>query len=322
MEYIDLDVSDKPKLLIVPDVPDWAFHRIALKIKNLYMDKYDIDIEYIQVGVSAVTDLIHNMYDMAVVLGYNSIKRIVKTAESRGYNIYDKVVFSGYDHLHYEAPARDPEVLFLENEVDWLRNLNYFTVSSQIMYDIYERHFPDKEILIVRDGVNTEEFKPNGGTGRFVVGWCGHTRGNHLKGVDLISRACDKLGLEFYAVDKMEGGLSPDEMPDFYHNIDLYVCASICEGTPNPILEASSCGLPWVSTKVGIVPELYEQSSGGIITQRDPESVTDAIKWMADHETERKLMGRRNRQAILENWTWAHTLSPLGHLFDRILQQK
>lgn len=43
------------------------------------------------------------------------------------------------------------------------------------------------------------------------------------------------------------------EMPDYYSSIDVYVCASITEGTPNPILEAMASGVPIVTTDVGIV---------------------------------------------------------------------
>ncbi|WZB73295.1 glycosyltransferase family 4 protein [Achromobacter xylosoxidans] len=44
-------------------------------------------------------------------------------------------------------------------------------------------------------------------------------------------------------------------MPAYYNSLDLYVCPSAIEGTPNPVLEAMACGVPVISTDVGIVPK-------------------------------------------------------------------
>lgn len=50
------------------------------------------------------------------------------------------------------------------------------------------------------------------------------------------------------------GGL--EEMRDFHHSLDVYVCASKSEGIPNPCLEEVASGLPVVTTRVGGMPEL------------------------------------------------------------------
>jgi glycosyltransferase involved in cell wall biosynthesis len=44
-------------------------------------------------------------------------------------------------------------------------------------------------------------------------------------------------------------------MQDFYDEIDLLVCTSSSEGVPLPVFEAIACGVPVVSTEVGLVKE-------------------------------------------------------------------
>jgi len=68
------------------------------------------------------------------------------------------------------------------------------------------------------------------------------------------------------------------EMVNCYSKIDLYVCTSKIEGTPNPILEAMACGVPIISTDVGIVPQvLGPKQSEFILTERSVHGLKRAI---------------------------------------------
>ena len=60
------------------------------------------------------------------------------------------------------------------------------------------------------------------------------------------------------------------DMPEWYSHIDVLICASESEGTPNPVLEALACGVPVISTHVGI-PVI---ASGGAGT---PEHLTEVL---------------------------------------------
>ncbi len=50
-----------------------------------------------------------------------------------------------------------------------------------------------------------------------------------------------------------------DDMPSFLPALDLAVVASLREGTPNILLEAMSCGVPVVSTRVGDAPRILSR---------------------------------------------------------------
>ena len=49
--------------------------------------------------------------------------------------------------------------------------------------------------------------------------------------------------IELKLCDSNEKMIPHHEMPDWYASIDLYICMSKIEGTPNPILECMACGL-------------------------------------------------------------------------------
>ena len=68
-------------------------------------------------------------------------------------------------------------------------------------------------------------------------------------------------------------------MCDYYSKIDVYICVSITEGTPKPMLEAMGCGVPVITTDVGIAKEyLGKQEKEFIIGERKIGKSDDKIK--------------------------------------------
>ncbi|MFW9897518.1 MAG: glycosyltransferase family 4 protein [Candidatus Thorarchaeota archaeon] len=57
------------------------------------------------------------------------------------------------------------------------------------------------------------------------------------------------------------------DIVECYNVLDLYLITSRAEGGPQALLEAMSTGVPVVSTKVGMVPELIQNGVNGFITE-------------------------------------------------------
>jgi glycosyltransferase involved in cell wall biosynthesis len=92
-------------------------------------------------------------------------------------------------------------------------------------------------------------------------------------------------------------------MLEFYRSLDVYVCASRSEGTPNPCLEAAACGLPVVTTRVGNMPELIRDGENGFFVERDVMDIAEKLRWLRDDPELRDRLGRAARAAV-EPWDW------------------
>ena len=95
-----------------------------------------------------------------------------------------------------------------------------------------------------------------------------------------------------------------EEMPNLYRKLDVFVCTSAAEGTPYPVLEAMACGIPIVSTDVGIVPEVC----GGlqkpfIIHDGTVEKFVEAVSDLLRDRPLRQRIGKENCMRALE-WSW------------------
>jgi len=77
---------------------------------------------------------------------------------------------------------------------------------------------------------------------------------------------------------------------------------TIYEGTPNPALEALSCGLPVITTRVGNMSEIIIDGFNGYFTDRDEASLFEAIYRLKNSDLHEMSLNARN--SILNVWTW------------------
>jgi teichuronic acid biosynthesis glycosyltransferase TuaC len=76
----------------------------------------------------------------------------------------------------------------------------------------------------------------------------------------------------------LEGALPNERLRIWYQAASLFVLASSREGWPNVLNEALACGCPVVGTKVGGVPEIVRHGENGMLMERSPEVIADAIE--------------------------------------------
>lgn len=70
---------------------------------------------------------------------------------------------------------------------------------------------------------------------------------------------------------------NPQNIPDFINASDVLVLTSLKEGSPNVIKEAMACNRPIVSTDVGDVKEIIENTRGCYLTSFEPSDVAKKI---------------------------------------------
>jgi len=83
-----------------------------------------------------------------------------------------------------------------------------------------------------------------------------------------------------------------------------------------------ACGLPVISTPVGIANEIVPYG-GGLTIRENLQDLTSKILIMRDYTAERrKAMGEVARQRILSGWTWKHMTGRYKEVFDYALNKQ
>jgi glycosyltransferase involved in cell wall biosynthesis len=91
-----------------------------------------------------------------------------------------------------------------------------------------------------------------------------------------------------------------ERMPDIYNSHDLYIHIAHNEGTPNPVFEAASCGLPIISNDVGCVSQLLEQD----YVEGNVDEFIRKILILYHDRGLGKEVGAWNRKKIVLDWSW------------------
>jgi glycosyltransferase involved in cell wall biosynthesis len=138
---------------------------------------------------------------------------------------------------------------------------------------------------IVPNGVNMELFRPiprhearkmaglDDGKLILFVSDPSRYEKNYPLAEESVRRAKIQLG-KLFVVNK-----KPHDMIPIYMNAgDVLLLTSFWEGSPNVIKEAMVCGLPIVTTDIGDVREIINDTAGCFITSYDPEEIADKLK--------------------------------------------
>jgi hypothetical protein len=162
-------------------------------------------------------------------------------------------------------------------------------------------------------------FPKNISTKEFTIGWAGdpeYCGGKDRKGVyGILTPVAKALSINLeLALD-----IPHSNMVDFYNKLDVCVCVSEDDGGPNHILEAQACGIPVVSTRVGIAEELIKDGHNGLLIDRSKADLTSALEKLRDEPELRQAMGRNARQEILKNWTYKQLCLNYKRVFDFVI---
>jgi glycosyltransferase involved in cell wall biosynthesis len=304
----------RKRVLVVYDSVGWSFHRIAGQVHHWLSDEFDVYTTPYWPAPKQLPEV-----DMVCFLGYVGVHQVAIPDDV-------PIVVCVYDqHIwRSQSPQRD-----------WMmqaaRRSSMLLAASPHLVEIMTLSFPESPLGTCYDGVNTDLFQPQPlreRDGKLRVGWCGNADAKHhgdLKGLHLIREAVDAHDFAELVVGDRTDHWTPHElMPHWYADVDVYVCMSECEGTPNPILEASACARPWVSTDVGIVNALHESTpkdadeEPGLIIKRSADDLADVLTCMR-YSRSLQAMGQAGRAAIENGWSWQDKAEQFRRAFRMVL---
>ena len=337
------------KIALIVDADNWAFANIARNIKENLSKYYSftiIPIAYLDSNIVKVLfltkdyDLIHFFWrGLVVTLNSKNYKKYIEEMGGTVKNFNKKfldgkiITSSVYDHLFIDDEKG------IEKTKKIFSRCKYYYVSSNKLMDLYKNmDLENYPYGVITDGVDLEKFYPikndkyrNIQDRKIKIGWVGNSAWRQdtedFKGVNTILKPAiqelieEGYEIEPYFADRQERMIPHDKMINYYNDIDIIVCTSKIEGTPNPVLEGMACGDVVVSTDVGIVPDvLGDKQSKFILEERSKKCLKQKIIYLVEHRNEFEELKNENLERI-QDWTWQKISEKFKAFFDYVFEQ-
>lgn len=157
------------------------------------------------------------------------------------------------------------------------------------------------------------------------AGWGKGLEPKWIKGPDIFVEAVDELTKEYdifvlllgpargYVKSELEKRDIPYKhiflknysvIPKYYNVLDLYLVTSREEGGPKAVLEAMATGIPIVSTRVGMAPEIIKEGYNGFLADvEDVEMLAEKARRILDDGAMAKKM-TENALKTIRDYSW------------------
>jgi glycosyltransferase involved in cell wall biosynthesis len=295
-----LSTPRRPVVLCIVNRPNWAHDRKTDALARALSGSYEIVKRY-QAEVSADD---FERADCVLLYFWLQVEQMSHSREVLR-RLRDRLVMGICSHYELSGAWREPGLATLAELA------RAVFVNNRLLLEELGPLL-SQPVYYTPNGVDTEFFRPAAAPRpeprRLRVGWAGSltNHGAGHRGVhEFIAPAVAAVeGAELCLAAREETWRTQEEMLDFYHSIDVYVCASHSEGTPNPCLEAAACGLPVITTRVGNMPEMIRDGENGFFVERDAADMAEKIERLRDDPALRDRMGRAARTTVVEAWDW------------------
>lgn len=285
------------------DIRGWAYYYRCVALQKYAPEDFEVTI-----GPDYGRAFKRDRHDLVLQLCYSCTRNVKVHVKKGGYNMR---IVAG---INVAAKAAKPWLKANQKYADWV------VLNSQMAWEKLGQ--PEKTSYI-SNGVDREVFRVDTPieNRKPRVLWCGSKFHRKNKGYDSILRPLkDRLAkrgiaCDLHLVDSHGRRRNQDQMAAWYQSGTIYVCASQSEGTPNPALEAASCGAVVVSTRVGNMPELIEDGVNGFLVERDQNAIHDAVLKAVDRYPEMSAA----MQERIASWHWRERSRQYYDLFRRLI---
>jgi glycosyltransferase involved in cell wall biosynthesis len=111
------------------------------------------------------------------------------------------------------------------------------------------------------------------------------------------------------------GNVPYPEMPQYYQRASLHISTSHNEVVPMATLEAAACGVPTISTPVGILPDHPDL---GVIVDPDEITLAAMIDALLRDEARRENLSQSAHEAVQQRFTVQQTANQLQALYQQL----
>ena len=136
----------------------------------------------------------------------------------------------------------------------------------------------------------------------------------HLK--NRLEKQAIKLGISSSV--SIDSGMPFDKLAEEFRNADLVVYPSYYEGQGLIPLEAMASGTPVATVDHGPLPEMVDDSVGGLFTMANIDSMSSVIISLLSDKKGLEDRGNAGRQRVLENYTYGKNAEKFSQIYSNL----
>ncbi len=251
---------------------------------------------------------------------------------------------------HAKDPFRKKIYFGTANKLMAMKNEKIIAVSNSVKNFINKYEFlPDSKLVIIYNGIDTKKFSPRIETKTnkvsekkdFVIGIAG--RLSPEKGHEILLKAVALLTSKIKHLKLLIIGAGPREeelknlvsalklnevvvftghqgaMPKIYNSLDVLCLPSFSEGHPLAAIEAMSCGLPVVASKIDSNAEVISDGKNGLLFEvGNYQQLSDKLLKISKDPHLRARLGKNARKTVLEKYSLKKHLKNVENLYQQV----
>lgn len=295
----NFNINKKSKILLLPDVQDWAFDNIAKSVV-----KYNPKPDKIEYTIKYARD-IHNKRDSVNVDDWDLI--FVMWEAERIIPDGDNVIRGCYSAFWLENPY------FSEQKIsEFFKSSRGGVFANDFLKDSICEFLPnDYPQVIIHDSTDEEKFYPieNLKEEEFTAIFVGNSS-RKVKNYDDIVDICEKSNIKLITCTNV----SNEDLVNYYNKADICINFSTFEGGPQTFLESSLCEVPMLIRSNNELSKLIPCFRGN-----DKDDFIKIINQLKTNRKRCKEVGKKARSVVLDNFTYKKTANKFAEFFLKVL---
>ena len=271
-------------------------------------------------------------------------------------HFYKKPVIAYYHSIEWELATKSTDTNdFIKNVLHWLtkflarrlyRRCDIIMAPSREVAEILTWQKIDTKKVIVQLGVDVNRFLPMEDKAKakekigidantLVVGFVGRIgREKDLKtlyrGFSRVQSRVNKdvvlllIGKGVKELEELFGSKknvkmigSKDDVIPYLQAMDVYVLSSLTETSSLSTMEAMSCGVPVITTPVGLTKQYIKEGySGMFFPKEDSYALTKKLEKLLNDKSLRKKLGENGRATIMHLFSWEKTIEKIRKVLE------